>query len=75
MRDSGHTPVSELVQRLVRVDVTSEDEGVEASGANLEVIFFNVEKQLARVESLLSVVKNTEQDWLISLGIRGFADG
>jgi hypothetical protein len=62
MRDSGHAPVTELVQRLDRVDVTSEDEGVEASGANLDVIFVNVVRQLARVVSLLSVVKNVEQD-------------
>lgn len=59
MRDSEQ---AELVQRLVRVDVASEDDGVLAPGANLEVIHFNVERQPARVESVLSVFKNALQD-------------
>jgi len=74
MRDSGHAPVTELVQRSVRVVVTSEDVGVEAPGANVEVIFVNVERQLAREESELSVFKNAVQDGLIPSGMRGFAD-
>jgi len=74
MRDSGHEFVTELVQRLVRVDVTSADEGVEAPGANLEVIFVNVVRQPARVESELNVFRNAVQGGLIPLGMRGFAD-
>ena len=38
MRDLGHTPVTELAQRLVRVDVTSDDEGVGLPGVKAEVI-------------------------------------
>ena len=37
MRDSGHALVTEVVQRMVGVDVTSEDEGVGAPGVNSEV--------------------------------------
>lgn len=65
--------MTELVQRSVRVVVTSEDVGVEAPGANVEVIFVNVERQLAREESELSVFKNAVQDGLIPSGMRGFA--
>ena len=53
--------MTELVQRLVRVDVTSEDEGVSAPGAKAEVIFVNVVRQLDRVESVLSSFKNVVQ--------------
>lgn len=67
--------MTELEQRSVRVDVTSEDVGVEAPGANKEVIFVNVERQLATEGSELSVVKNAVQDGLISSGMRGFAEG
>jgi len=66
--------VTELEQRSVRVDVTSEDEGVEAPGANKAVIFVNVERQLATEGSESSVVKNAVQVGLIPLGMRGFAD-
>jgi len=62
IRESGHALVTELVQRLDRVDVTSVDEGVEAFGANLEVSLVKVERQLAKVGSALSVFKNVEQD-------------
>jgi hypothetical protein len=62
MRDSGHAPVTELVQRLVRADVTSDDEGVGLPGAKAEVIFVNVERQLVRVGLVLSAIKNVEQD-------------
>jgi hypothetical protein len=73
MRDSGQALVAELVQRLVRVVLTSEDEGVvEVPGAKREVMFDNVERQLARVASVLSVVKNEEQDGVIPGGMRGF---
>ena len=61
MRDSGHAPVTELVQRLVRVELTSDDEGVGPPGAKAVVIFVNVERQLLRVESVLSAFKNVEQ--------------
>jgi len=74
MRDSGHVSVTELVQRLSRVDLTSEDEGVAAPGANLDVIFDNVERQLAREGSVLRVFKNPEQGKLIPPGMRGFAE-
>lgn len=53
--------MTELAQRLVRVDETSESEGVGAPGANAEVIFVNVERQLAKVESVLSAFKNVVQ--------------
>lgn len=66
--------MTELEQRLVRVDVTSEEEGVGAPGANKAVIFVNVERQLATKGSELSVVKNAVQDGLIPLGMRGFAE-
>ena len=65
--------MTELVQRLSRVDVTSEDEGVGAPGANLVVTFFNVERQLARVASALRSFKNEAQVELIPEGMRGFA--
>lgn len=62
MRDSGHALVTELVQRLVRVVETAEDEGVAAPGAKAEVIFASVVRQLATVESVLSAFKNVMQD-------------
>jgi hypothetical protein len=73
MRDSGHALATEEVQRLVRVDVTSDDEGVGPPGAKAAVTFVNVERQLARVESVLSAFKNVVQDGLIPEGMRGFA--
>jgi hypothetical protein len=72
MRDWEHALVAELAQRLVRVDETSADEGVEAPGEKAVVIFVNVERQLLRVGSVLSAVKNVEQDWVIPEGMRGF---
>jgi len=66
--------VTELVQRLVRVDLTSSDEGVEAPGANFEVIFVNEVRQPATVESVSNVFRNVEQGILIPLGMRGFAE-
>jgi hypothetical protein len=74
MRDSGHAPVTELAQRLVRVDVTSDDEGVGLPGAKAEVIFVNVERQLARVGSVLRVFRNVVQGGLIPAGMRRFAE-
>ena len=53
--------MTESVQNLVRVDVTSEDEGVLAPGAKAEVIFVNIERQLERVEFVLSARKNVVQ--------------
>jgi hypothetical protein len=61
MGDSGHAPVTVLVQRPVRVVVTSDDEGVGSPGAKAEVIFVNVVRQLVRVESELSAFKNVVQ--------------
>ena len=60
-RDSGHVPVTESVQNLVRVDITSEDEGVLVPRAKAEVIFINIERQLERVEFVLSARKNVVQ--------------
>ena len=57
------------MQRLVGVDVTSEDEGVGAPGVNSEV----VERQLARVVSALRSFKNAVHVGLIPEGMRGFA--
>lgn len=62
MRDSGHASATEVVQRPVRVDVTSEDDGVGAPGANLEVILVNVVRQPETVESVSNVFKNVVQD-------------
>jgi len=62
MRDSGQVAVTELVQRLVRVVVTTEDEGfVGAPGAKTEVIFVNVDRQLLTVESVSRLFKNVVQ--------------
>ena len=74
MRDSGHAPETELEQRLVRVDVTSDDEGVASPGAKAEVIFVNVERQLAREGSVFRVFRNAVQGGLIPVGMRRFAE-
>ena len=61
MRDSGHALAAVLGQRLVRVEVTSDDEGVGPPGVKAEVIFVNVERQLAKEVSVLSAAKNVLQ--------------
>jgi hypothetical protein len=65
--------VTESLQSLVRAGVTSDDEGVGLPGAKAEVTLVSVERQLARLESLLSEFKKVVQGAVIPAGMRGFA--
>jgi len=72
--DWGHALVTEPLQRLVKEDVTSDDEGVGLPGAKAVVTFVIVERQLVRVESALRAFKKLLQEGLIPLGMREFAE-
>lgn len=61
IRLSGHALDTESAHKLVNADVTDADEGVELPGAKAEVAFVNVERQRAKVESLLRDVRYVEQ--------------